>query len=204
MRRPLAVYLLESAGRLGLVPVLITGVLLPVGALAATRVADPMLGTLYIDTCLQLLLPAMAAWWPPFAFRERIEGDGRELLHLMHPRGESLTALSLAVAYVALCVPFAAVIWGQPSVTGESLALLTLRCLFMSALAFCSAAVLRSSALGLILSLLVNMLAMAPAESALAGVLGAERPELSTALFYTAAFALLLIAGEVRTRRFSS
>gem|GEM_PF-1797694 len=209
VRKPLLWYAVAKIGPYALVPPIVVGVLLPAGLLLARTGGNPLVSRVYIDFSMTLLAPSLAVWWPPFVFKERIEGEGRELLYFLKRTGEGATALALALSYWVLLVPFLVVALGTPDFSSASVPLLLARCLFVTSFAFCAAFVLRSSALALILSLLFNMVAMVPLESLaelLAPTIGLDTGSgmsVSTILLYVALSAALLWFGEVRGRQFA-
>jgi hypothetical protein len=199
-------YSAANVGRYALVPPVLAGLVIPAGLLLVRTGVNPQLTPLYIDFSLTLMLPSLAAWWPPFVFRERIEGDGRELLYFLQRGDQGVTALALAVAYWVLLVPF---LVAAGDGLGAFIPLLLARCLFLTSLAFCGAFVLRSSALALVLALLVNMLAMVPLESltlASASALdtgGAGNTPVAALMLYAVLSVVLLGGGEIASRRFT-
>lgn len=208
MRKPRLWYALANIGPYALVPLVCTGLLLPAGLLFAQASGGPQVSRIFLDFSVTLLAPALAAWWAPFVFKERIEGDGREVLYFLKRSGEGATALALALSYWALLIPLMLVANGTPGHSSATMALLLARCLFMTSLAFCAAYVLRSSALGLMLALVFNMLAMTPLEGLAASlapsaVLGAGQLPVFPILLYAMGSTLLLGLGEATSRRFT-
>lgn len=209
VKRPLLWHSVSSIGLFALAPPIVVGLLLPAGLLFVRTVESPVLTTGYVNFSAALLIPAFAIWWPAFVFRERIEGDGRELFYFLGRKGSVATTLALALLYWVLLVPFVLVARGAPGYSTTLVPLLLGRCLFMTSLAFCAAFVLQSSALALILALLFNMTAMMPLE-ALAEAL-APAPIYSTGqhsesifLAYAVLTTTLLTLGEVRSRHFTA
>jgi hypothetical protein len=199
---------MANTGRYVLVPPIVVGLVLP-GVLLLIRAGNTaQLSALYVEKCTTLLIPAVAAWWPPFVFKERIEGDGRELLYFLKREGEGMTALALGLCYLALTTPFVLAASGTAGFAVTTVVLLAARCMFVTLLAFCAAFLLKSSAMGLVLALLFNMVAMVPlerlAESGTVELGGAVTGGPAAA---AAAYALLsvalLYAGEIRGRRFT-
>lgn len=208
MSKPLLAHALSNTGAYALVPPIVVGVLLPAGLLIARTGATPQIGVVYIDLAARLL-PALAAWWPAFAFRERIEGDGRELLYFLKRNGEAGIALALALLFWVLLVPFGLAASGVQGHTLSTLVLVMARALFMTTFVFAAGYLLRSSALALILALLFNFVGMVPLESFVHSltssdplVTGGAIPA-SLIVFYGVISAILLLVGEARSRRFS-
>lgn len=207
VRKPLLWYSVSNIGWYSLVPPIIIVVLLPAGLLLARTGASPQVARIYVEFSMTLVA-ALAVWWPPFVFKERIEGEGREILYFLKPRGEGATALALGVSYWILLAPFMLVARGTPGFSAASVPLVLARCLFVTSLVFCLAFVLRSSALALILALLVNVAAMVPLENLTRSLMPAGRlgDEVAVAavLFYAVSSAALLWLGEIRGRHFTS
>lgn len=209
VNKPLLWHSVSGTGLYALVPPIVIGLLLPAGLLLTRTVESPALTIGYIDFSAALLIPACAVWWPAFVFKERIEGEGRELFYFLSRKGEMATALALALLYWVLLVPFVLVARGAPGFSMATVALLLVRCLFMTSLVFSAAFMLQSSALAHILALLFNMTAMTPLEAlveALAPVsiysIGQE-PMLIILLYVVLTIALLML-GEVRSRHFTT
>lgn len=208
MRRPFVISALANTGHYALVPPIVVGLFLPSVLLLLRSGGAPQLVPAYVEKCMTLLIPALAAWWPPFVFKERIEGDGRELLYFLRPRGEGLTALSLCVVYTSLSVPFVMTALATMGGSLVSAVLLAFRCTFMISLSFCVAFVLRSSSLGLVLALLFNMTAMMPLEESVGlhvavgagSSAGAQGLAIAAYLLLSGA---LLVIGEFRGRHFA-
>ena len=206
MRRPPVWYSVQNIGPYAWVPTVVVGLLLPAGLLLARASANPQVASLYIRFSATLLAPAFAVWWPPFVFKERIEGDGRELLYFLKRKGQGLTALALALSYWVLLVPFVAVALGVPDFSVPLVAMLLARCLFLTAFAFCAAFVLHSSALALILALMLNMVAMMPLEGladSLAPTVNLGEAPVAALLLYAVLATALLWLGEARSRGFA-
>ncbi len=206
MRRPLLWYSVSNIGWYALVPPVAVGLLLPVGLLLARSSANPQLAAVYVDFSARLLAPAFAVWWPSFVFKERIEGAGRELLYYLRPSGEGATAFALAASYSALLVPFMLVASSAPDFSPPMMLLMLVRCFFVTSLTFCTAFVLQSSALALIIALLFNTAGMAPLEALVESLApsvsgrGMPFPAMAT---YAVLSAGMLWLGEVRSRRFT-
>ncbi|MGV8083234.1 MAG: hypothetical protein AB2L09_06355 [Coriobacteriia bacterium] len=209
MRRPLVWYSVVNTGRYALVPPIAAGLLLPAGLLLSKTSKNLQISLLYIELCTQMLLPALAAWWPSFVFKERIEGDGRELLYLLRRNGEGLTALVLGLSYWILLVPFVAAALGTPGFSAATVPLLLLRCLFLASFVFCAAFFLRSGALALVLALLLNLTAMEPLEKFAGAAVSSSAfqegsgSHVSVILIYAILSIALLLLGEARSRRFT-
>lgn len=202
-RRPILFSTLANTGRYALVPPVVAGLILP-GVLLLIRTGGaPQLAPAYIEKCVTLLLPAMAAWWAPFVFKERIEGDGRELLYFLRRNGEGTAALGLGALYLLLLAPFVLVATGTPDFSANVVMLLAARCLFMNSLAFGAAYLLKSGALGLMLALLFNMVAMMPLESFAGSMVEPSLAASTTTVLYIALSVSLLLIGEAKGRSFS-
>lgn len=154
-----------STGRYAIVPPVVTGVVLPAGLLLAHSSEVPEITMMYIDHATRLLIPALAAWWPAFVFKERIEGDGRELLYFLRRDGEGLVAFSLALLYWLLLVPFVVIALGTSYFPLAALPMLLARCFFVATLTFFAAFTLQSGVLSLVLVWILNLVAMSPLES---------------------------------------
>jgi hypothetical protein len=200
---------LANCGGYALVPLVIVGLVLPAGLLAIRAGGAPQIAPVYVEKCSALLIPALAAWWPAFAFKERIEGDGRELLYFLRRKGEGALALAIGLLYLVVAIPFTVVALGVEGFSASVMLLLAVRCVFVTSLAFSVAYVLRSSALGLVLALLFNMAAMNPLEAWVVTLgptavdfMGLAESGTVTALYAVAA-AVLLLTGEIRGRYFA-
>ncbi|MCX8008020.1 MAG: hypothetical protein N3B11_07950 [Coriobacteriia bacterium] len=97
------IFAIRNTGWYAAVPVLVAA--LGCAGFFAVEQAGPTQLVIYYATFMRTIAPLFAAWWPLFVFKERVEGDGRELLYLLRPRGESATATLLAGAYVAVLTP---------------------------------------------------------------------------------------------------
>ena len=207
MKKPLVWYSMANIGPYALLPPVAVGLLLPGGLLLVRTGTSPQLAEVYIDFVMRLLAPAIAVWWPSFVFKERLEGDGRELLYFLKRHGEAVTALALALYYWILLVPFVLVALGAPGFSVESVPPLLARCLFMTTFAFCASFVLHSSALALIIALLFNMIGMMPFEGLIQTFMSTGTIDtgtsVSTILPYAALSTMLLLFGEVRSRHFA-
>lgn len=197
VRKPLSWFALANTGRYALVPPILLGLALPAGLLLVRIAGNPQLAQIYVFYVTTLFAPALAAWWPPFVFKERIEGDGRELLYLLRRNGEGWTALALALSHWLLLVPFVLVAQGIPGFTDTLALLLVARCLFVTALTFCAAFLLRSSAIALIVGLAFNLVLMTPLEGAFE-----SQPAAITVALYVVLAAVLFVVGETSSRRF--
>lgn len=207
MRRPLFWYAIANTGAYALVPPVVGGVLVP-GGLLLVRAAGPAQSMVYAEYCAVYVVPLMAAWWPLFAFRERIEGDGRELLYLLKRGGESVTALLLVLVYAVILLPFVAIATTVAALPAASIVLMFVRVLFTASLSFWSSFALRSSSLALVLVFAFNIAVGSTMESFLGG---AGRTALwasgllpaATVASYIALATLMLAHGEVTSRRFT-
>lgn len=188
---------LANTGRYALVPPVVAALLL-VGLFAVSRGSSGAPEATYVDYSLRLLAPLFAAWWPLFAVKERIEGDGRELLYLLDPRGQAARAAALAGLFCALLVPFVALALSEGILPAATLPLALARCIFLAALAFWSAFLLRSSALALVVVLAFNVALSMQFERWAAGNGGA----LFAAGIYVVVTLAMLVHGELLSRKF--
>jgi len=207
VRKPPIWYAMSNIGWYAVVPPVAVGLLLPVGLLFVERAGIPALTVLYLDYAVGLLIPMLAAWWPPFVFKERIGGDGREVIYFLRRKGEGATALFLALLYWVLLVPFVLIALGTLLFTHDSIPLLLARCLFVTALAFFAAFAFQSGMIGFMLAVLVSLVVMPPAEAAIADAARVLSATWGTAALVTVvAYAVLSVAllwlGELRSRRF--
>lgn len=210
VRRPLVWHEMANTGRYALVPPVAVGILLPIGLLLVQRSGIAQLTMVYVDYATRLMAPALAAWWPSFVFKERIEGDGKELLFFLRRKGAGTRAVFLAVLYWLLLIPFELVALGTPYVSLSSLTLVLARCLFMAAFGFFAAFALQSGVIALILATAVNLMGMAPMEAAIDtsgmarfGVAGGLGVDTATVLYVLLSAALFWL-GELMSRRFTS
>jgi len=179
--------------------------LLPLGVLAARWTGGAVALSLYLHLCTNTGAPALAAWWPALVLRERLEGDGRELLYVLQPRGVGTEILVIGLLNWVLLIPF--VVTAHMMVpgfsTGSALPMLA-RSFAVTAVAFVGSVIMQSSALGLLLAMLAAFLALGPFESGMAMMLGlSEMAPPTTALAYFATSLALFCLGEERSRRFS-
>ncbi|MDF1543342.1 MAG: hypothetical protein P1P71_09535 [Anaerosomatales bacterium] len=209
MNRPHAFYLLKNTGLYALVPPLIVAVLLPLGFTAIRSSGNVGASQVYLSYSFRLLVPLVAAWWPLFVFKERLEGDGRELLYFLRPAGGAASTLVLLAAYSVLVAPLVAVaLMSAGSSLGDVLVSYA-RCLLMVSMVFWASFVFRSSLVALVFALIFNLGAMAPLEqlldssgSILMSEDGGAAPT-ATILFYVVVSAAMLAHGELRSRRFT-
>lgn len=199
---------MSNAGGYGLVPPIAVGLLLPMGLLLVERSRIPQLKPVYLDYAVRLLIPAFAAWWPSLAFKERIEGNGRELLYFLRRKGESVTALLIGLVYCLMLIPFASVALTRAQFAPTSLYLLIARCLFVTALTFFAAFALQSGVLALVLTVAVNLVVMSPMENAIdTSALVSSTTGVGSAYAVGAVYVLLsaglFCLGEMRSRRFT-
>lgn len=202
-------YSLTNTGAYALVPPVVVGLLLPVGFLAVNASGDTQAPSIFLSSCFGWLVPVLASWWPLFVSKERIEGDGRELLYFLKRRGESGTTVALAVFYWILLVPLVLMAVSKLGYTPMDILILFARCLFLAALAFWASFVFSSSPLALIVVLVFNLALMQPIERSLES-LGpklafgdASGRSIAAMLIYIAAGAVMLVHGEARSRTFT-
>lgn len=207
MKRPLFLYEMSTTGWYALVPPIAVGVGVPVGLLLTIGSTLPQMTVPYLDQAVGFLIPVFAAWWPSFVFRERIEGDGRELLYFHRRKGEGATALMLGLSYWLLLAPFTVIATGTDYFGPNALALLLARCMFVVTLTFFAAFVFQSGVLALILAVLVNLAVMPWIEGPLSTAVLAGSPLRVGAIGVPAVYALFSVgflwSGEMRSRRFA-
>jgi hypothetical protein len=179
----------------GLVPPIVVGVLLPLGLLLSAAHVPADIRGLFLDVSVRFVGPVFAAWWPTLVHRERIEGEGRELLYFLKPRGEAYTLLRLAVLYAATLAPLLMVGLTVPEFTVQMAALLVARSWLVMTFCFCLAFVLGSSGLSVMAAIGFNAVGMPFIEQ------GVEHPALLVPLYGLAGI-LLMALGEFTSRRF--
>lgn len=203
MRRIL--YAVRNTGIHAAVPFAVAAVAL-VGFIAVKRAGNQAAAT-YYASFMRLIAPLFAAWWPLFVFKERVEGDGRELLYFLHPSGESATAIVLATAYLVLLLPLGmlASFWKAAALTDASS--VWGACFSCAALAFWGVFATRSSPLALLFVVAFSLFGSSAFERVLAGLTAAmSAPWLASAArwaAWAALSALLLAHGERLSRRFT-
>jgi hypothetical protein len=210
MNGPTVLYTLKNTRPYVFVPPVVVALLLPLGLLAVAAKGDDGAVGVYFSFCLNLLLPAFACWWPLFVWRDRLEGEGRELLYLLRRTGEGGTAALLIVGYCALLVPLAFA--GMTTPVGFSPTDAVLACArnaLLISLVFWASFVLSSGPLALVLAFGFSLAVMHPLEYALESI----GPTLSvksepgipilTLGLYGLASAAMLIHGEIRSRVFT-
>jgi len=208
VRRPVYLSTLANTGWFAYVPPAVVAVILPALLLAVGAVGLQQLTMVFVEKCSTFLIPGLAAWWPAFACKERIEGEGRELLYFLRRGGAGVELLAMSLTYVALTVPFIAVSAGDGWITFGSALVLGSRCLFVATLTFCAAYLLSSSALALVIALLFSMVAMVPLEAAVTSFVAKGEAAVSAGAAaeiiagYCVVAGLLLAVGSLRSRRF--
>lgn len=149
----------RAMGKGAIVPVVIVLVVLPVLTLIAATNPSNMKDNasmlrLEITILSYLFLPFFAAWWPIFALKNYIEGDGRELLWVFQSSSIFFDAAVLIFLYQLLTTLYFLVL----HILLKEMLFLLLRLLiinfFVAALALVSIKVLRSTALSFMLILL--------------------------------------------------
>jgi len=209
VRRPLTLYSLMNTGANALVPPVVVGLLLPAGFLAVHASGDAQAPAIFLSSCFGWLVPVLASWWPLFVSKERIEGDGRELLYFLKRRGESATAVTLVVSYWILLVPLVLLAVSKLGYAPLDVLILLARCLFLAVLAFWASFVFSSSPLALIVVLVFNLALMQPIERSVESLgptlaLGdAGGRSIAAMLIYVVAAAVMLVHGEARSRAFT-
>lgn len=187
--------LLKRTGLSGLVPLIVVGVMLPLGLLLSAAHVTAEIRGFYLDVSVRFVGPAFAAWWPALVHRERIEGEGRELFYLLKPRGEARTLLCLAVLYAATLAPLLIAGLTVAEFTVQMAALLVARSWLVMTFCFCLAFVLGSSALSVMAAIGFNAVGMPFIEQCV------EHPAVLMPLYGLAGI-LLTALGEFTSRRF--
>ncbi len=206
VRRLRAFYELKNIGVYAFVPPVVVTVLLPAGFLWLRATNSTAAAVFYYaNTGLQLIAPLLAAWWMLFVTKERVEGDGRELLYLLRRKGESLTALILIGAYLALLSPFALLVVSSGHCDLSVLLIIYAWCLFLASLAFWTAFVFHSSppALVAVLAFHIVMLPLLSALRAFGATAWSGGEDVVPTLCLAIVSAGLLVHGEIRSRRFT-
>ena len=207
MRRPIIFYALANTGVYAWVPPLAVGVLAPLGYVGVRSSGSLQATAVYLGLATGLIIPLLAAWWPVFVFKERIEGDGRELLYFLRPRGESIAAVLLIALYCLLLIPLGVIAHGDPAFELAGFAITVSRSVLIGAFAFWATFVTKSSPLALVAVLAFQMVGLGPLESVVAAasstMIGPQRANAIVMAVSLLLAAAAIIHGGLRSRIFS-